>query len=59
VAISPKNKKNLGKSMVFIGKLRPKAKAKPRSPGSTGAIYIKRDLLLLLNKQLEQSGEDE
>jgi hypothetical protein len=42
-----------------LGRLRPKAKTKPRSPGSTGTIYIKRDLLLILTKQLEQSGEDE
>ena len=42
-----------------LGRLRPKAKTKPRSPGSTGTIYIKLDLLLLLNRQLGQSGEDE
>jgi hypothetical protein len=44
---------------VFIGRGRPHPKSNPRSPGSTGAIYIKRDFLLTLAKLLEQSGEDE
>jgi hypothetical protein len=42
-----------------LGKLRPQAKTKPKSPGSTGTIYIKRDLLDHLHKQLNQCDDNE
>ena len=42
-----------------IGKLRPKAKTKDKSPYATGTMRIKRDLLLELYKQLSQSEDDE
>jgi hypothetical protein len=42
-----------------LGKLRPHAKTKDKSPDATGTIYIKRDLLLDLYKQLNQSDDDE
>jgi hypothetical protein len=42
-----------------LGKLRPQGKAKPKSPDATGKIRIRRDLLLDLYKQLNQSDDDE
>jgi hypothetical protein len=42
-----------------LGKLRPQSKTKPKSPDATGKISIRRDLLLDLYKQLNQSDDDE
>src|SRR6266436_6602326 len=42
-----------------LGKLRPHTKTKDKSPHATGTIRIKRDLLLDLYKQLNQSDDDE
>jgi hypothetical protein len=41
-----------------LGKLRPQAKTKDKSPDATGTIYIKRDLLLRLCQELDQSNDD-
>ena len=41
-----------------LGKLRPQPKTKDKSPDATGTIYIKRDLLLRLYQELNQSNGD-
>jgi hypothetical protein len=41
-----------------LGKLRPAIKTKEKSPDATGTIYIKRDLLLRLHQDLNQSNGD-
>jgi hypothetical protein len=41
-----------------LGSLRPAKKTKPKSPDCTGKLHLKRDLLLILLKQLEQSQEE-
>jgi hypothetical protein len=41
-----------------LGTLRPQAKSKDKSPDATGKIYIKRDLLLRLCQELNQSNGD-
>jgi hypothetical protein len=42
-----------------LGKLRPKDKTKPKSPDATSRLYIKRELLLELYKQIDQSNAGE
>jgi hypothetical protein len=42
-----------------LGRLYPAKKTKPRSPDCTGKLHLKRDHLLILLKQLEQSQGDE
>ncbi len=41
-----------------LGKLRRQPKTKLKSPDATGTIYIKRDLLLRLCQELNQSNAD-
>ena len=42
-----------------LGSLSPAKKTKPKSPDCTGKVRLKRDLVLILLKQLEQSQADE
>jgi hypothetical protein len=41
-----------------LGKLRPQPKTKDKSPDAKGTIYVKRDLLLRLCSELDQSNAD-
>jgi hypothetical protein len=41
-----------------LGKLRPQIRTKDKSPDAKGTLYIKRDLLLRLYQELDQSDDD-